>query len=103
MNGRDPRWRSSVLGRIGRLHAELLARRIPGASLATVCRRRPQQDLGPRCLVRRPGGRVEVDEVLAGDVNTVAIYTSRRPPARPRPLIVAWPAAPAPSQDYGVP
>ena len=45
-------------GRIGRLHAELLARRIPGAALAKVFDVVPSAAVGPRCRVRRPGGGV---------------------------------------------
>ena len=62
-------------GRIGRLHAELLARRIPGASLATVFDVVPSaaSALGVAFGVPAAGS---VDEALAGDVDAVAICTS---------------------------
>ena len=63
-------------GRIGRMHAELLARQVPGASLAMV------QDINPDAAVAvgqqfDVAHTTEVDEVLASaDVDAVAICSS---------------------------
>jgi myo-inositol 2-dehydrogenase/D-chiro-inositol 1-dehydrogenase len=62
-------------GRIGRLHAELLARRVPGAAVGAVCDALPAAaaELAESLDVPVAGG---IDELLSGDVDAVAICTS---------------------------
>lgn len=62
-------------GRIGRMHAELLAHRVPGLTLSVVqdVVPRPAEELGRRLHVDVAR---EVDEVLASDVDAIAICTS---------------------------
>ena len=80
------------VGRIGRMHAELLARQVPGAALAAV----HDADADAPRAVARPARRAVaagVDEVLAApDVDAVAICTSTDTHAD---LIAAARAAPA--------
>jgi predicted dehydrogenase len=64
------------VGRIGRMHAELLAARVPGVALAAVCDAAPDT---ARAVADRLGVDVAVgvDEVLgAEDVDAVAICSS---------------------------
>jgi len=62
-------------GRIGRMHAELLANRIPGAALAAVydVSAEAVADVAGRHGVPVAGS---IDEMLAGDLDAVAICTS---------------------------
>jgi myo-inositol 2-dehydrogenase / D-chiro-inositol 1-dehydrogenase len=62
-------------GRIGRLHAELLARRIPGAALGPVfdAFETTTRDVAGQFGVAAAGS---VEEVLAGDIDAVAICSS---------------------------
>jgi myo-inositol 2-dehydrogenase/D-chiro-inositol 1-dehydrogenase len=63
-------------GRIGRLHADLLSRRVPGASLAAVFDARPAAARALAEALRVPAAAT-VDELLALDtVDAVAICTS---------------------------
>ncbi|WP_052665946.1 inositol 2-dehydrogenase [Nitriliruptor alkaliphilus] len=62
-------------GRIGQMHAELLARRVPGARLVVV------QDAVPEVASRVAADldvavATSVDEVLAADVDAIAVCTS---------------------------
>ena len=62
-------------GRIGRLHADLLAREVPGFVLAAVADAVPEAARGVSAAVGAPVSTIE--EVLAGgDVDTVAICSS---------------------------
>jgi myo-inositol 2-dehydrogenase/D-chiro-inositol 1-dehydrogenase len=63
------------VGRIGRLHAELLARRIPGAALGPVY---DTYDVTSRDVATEYGvpAAASVEEILAGDVDAVAICSS---------------------------
>ena len=62
-------------GRIGRMHAELLARRIPGASLGMVYDVDTPVALEVSTRLGAPVGR-SVEEVLESDVDAVAICSS---------------------------
>ena len=71
------------VGRIGRMHAELLARRVPGAAVTAVYDAHAGQRARGRRRARRDAPR-PVDELLAApDVDAVAICTSHRHPRRP--------------------
>jgi myo-inositol 2-dehydrogenase / D-chiro-inositol 1-dehydrogenase len=64
------------VGRIGRMHAELLARRVPGAALAAVCDANAE---AARAVAAELGGRAvdSLDEMLADPhVDAVAICAS---------------------------
>jgi predicted dinucleotide-utilizing enzyme len=63
------------VGRIGRLHAELLARRIPGAALGPVY---DACDTRTRDVASEFGvpAAASVDEILAGDADAVAICSN---------------------------
>jgi myo-inositol 2-dehydrogenase/D-chiro-inositol 1-dehydrogenase len=63
------------VGRIGRMHAELLARQVPGAAVTTV---HDEFEENARAVAGTLGARVaaDLDELLAGpDVDAVAICT----------------------------
>jgi myo-inositol 2-dehydrogenase/D-chiro-inositol 1-dehydrogenase len=61
-------------GRIGGMHAELLARRVPGAALASVADAQP--GLADTVAEQLGVPAVSVEEALAGDADAVAICTS---------------------------
>ena len=62
-------------GRIGRLHAELLARRIPGASVGAVYDVHPPCAAGVAADLDVPAA-ASVEEVLDGDIDAVAVCSS---------------------------
>ena len=62
------------VGRIGSMHAELLARRVPGAALASVADADPAAARAVGAQLGVPD--VTVEEALAGDADAVAICTS---------------------------
>ena len=70
------------VGRIGRMHADLLARQVPGATVAA--RLTTPTRSAARAASRRVGAPDGVEELLAtDDVDAVAICTTHRHPRRP--------------------